>query len=150
MKFMLNGALTLGTMDGANVEICECVGRDNIFIFGLDKQGVINKWSDGWYASSVFAQDVRVRRVIDALKTGFSGESFADIANYLVANKVVSDPYMNLADFGDYMRAYGDMDTVYRDAAQWNQKALRNVAAAGRFAGDRAVREYADGIWGLK
>ncbi|GHU99990.1 alpha-1,4 glucan phosphorylase [Clostridia bacterium] len=150
MKFMLNGALTLGTLDGANVEMCEAVGRDNIFIFGLTAGEVEEQWRKGYFATAHYTGDGRIRRVIDALKIGFSGESFADIANYLVANKIFSDPYMCLADFDSYMAAHAALDALYGDAAAWNKKALINISEAGRFAADRSIGEYANKVWGLK
>ncbi len=150
MKFMLSGALTLGTLDGANVEIFESVGKDNMFLFGLTAAEVADLWKKGYYATAYYSGDEKIRRIIETLKTGFSGESFADIAGYLVSNNIMSDPYMALADFGSYMCAHGEMDKKYKDAAAWNKSSLINIAGSGRFAADRSIKEYADNIWGLK
>lgn len=151
MKFMLNGAITLGTVDGANVEIAERVGKDNIFTFGLLTDEVERLWRDGYNASAIYSSNPRVRRVVDALRAGFNGQSFGDIADYLtVGTSYVADPYMVLRDFDDYLRAAADMDEAYKDSRRWNAMALENIAQAGIFAADRSIREYADNIWHLK
>lgn len=148
MKFMLNGALTLGTMDGANVEICERVGKDNIFIFGLNAAEVEKEWKQGYNASLIYSSDSTIRRIVDELRRGFGGQSFADIADYLaVGTNYVADPYMCLRDFGDYMRAANEIDKIYADREKWNRMALTNIAEAGIFAADRSINEYADNIW---
>ena len=150
MKFMLNGAVTLGTVDGANVEIAEIVGEDNIFTFGLRADEVTRAWNEGYNGSKIYSSDPAVRRVVDRLKTGFAGESFADIAAYLtIGAGGVADPYMCLADFRDYLRAASDMDAAYRDPARFNRMALVNISGAGAFAADRSIREYAQNIWHL-
>ncbi len=102
MKFMINGALTVGTLDGANVEMAELVGNDNIFIFGLKADEVSDIWNKGYNSSSYYNQDMNMRRVIEALIVGFNGTSFGDIANYLLRSTPVADPYMCLADFESY------------------------------------------------
>ena len=150
MKFMLNGAVTLGTLDGANVEIYESVGKDNMFLFGLTEDKVADLWKKGYFATSYYSGSERIKMAVEALKTGFGGESFADIAQYLVSNSLMSDPYMCLADYGDYMRAHKEMCVKYADADTWNKMSLVNIARAGRFAADRSVKEYAQNIWGLK
>ena len=151
MKFMLNGAITLGTVDGANVEIMENVGDENIFTFGLKSHEVDEQWKKGYNASALYSASPRLRRIIDALNIGFAGQSFADIASYLVTgSSFVADPYMCLRDFDDYMRAYSDMDKAYADKQRWNKMALNNIAKAGVFASDRSIREYAKNIWNLE
>ena len=151
MKFMINGALTLGTMDGANVEIAEAVGKDNIFTFGMSSDEVVALWKRGYHAGTYFSQNESIARIIDALKDGFAGESFMDIANYLVlGSATIADPYMCLADFDDYLRAADELDKAYQDKSKWNKMALANIAEAGRFSSDRSIRDYANGIWNLK
>ena len=151
MKFMLNGAITLGTVDGANVEIAERVGKDNIFTFGLKADEVEKVWEQGYNASAIYSSDPEIRRVVDALRVGFAGQSFSDIADYLtVGTNYVADPYMCLKDFRDYLRAAGELDAAYRDELGWNKMALRNIAQSGVFAADRSIREYAENIWHLK
>ena len=151
MKFMLNGAITLGTVDGANVEIMESVGRDNIFTFGMTAPEVVKAWQKGYYASNLFASSPKARRVIEALKTGFDGESFSDIANYLVlGGRGPADPYMCLADFESYLAATEKLDQAYSDPWHWNRMSLINIASSGIFSSDRSIKEYAERIWGLK
>ncbi|MCL2847374.1 MAG: glycogen/starch/alpha-glucan phosphorylase [Firmicutes bacterium] len=150
MKFMINGAVTLGTLDGANVEINEAVGDDNIFIFGLKADEVENLWRDGYFASRYYAQSPILKKVIDMLKIGFNGVKFDDIANYLVlGHHNVADPFMCLADFDDYIRATKDLDKAYQNSRTWQKMCLRNIAEAGRFASDRAIEDYARDIWKL-
>ncbi len=151
MKFMLNGALTIGTLDGANVEMLEKAGEDNMFIFGLDSKEVEEYWNRGYNAASYYARDERLMKVIGTLSRGFCGESFADIATYLVSGSGgVADPYMCLADFESYFLTHKDMIEVYADRERWNRMSLMNIAAGGFFAADRSIEEYAQRIWRLK
>lgn len=150
MKFMINGAITLGTVDGANVEIMENVGDDNIFTFGLRTEEVEAEWKKGYNASQIYSSSHNLRKIIDALNIGFAGQSFADIAAYLTTGtNFVADPYMCLRDFDDYMRAYTDMDKAYMDKKKWNKMALVNIAKSGVFASDRSINDYAKNIWNL-
>ena len=151
MKFMLNGAVTLGTVDGANVEIGEEVGSDNIFTFGMLTDEVDNTWRNGYSSASYLTHNDRLRRTVDRLKYGFDGESFADIADYLIkGNNGIADPYMCLADYDDYMRANRELDAAYKDDKRFNRMALVNIAHSGVFAADRSIDEYAKNIWNLK
>ena len=151
MKFMLNGAITLGTVDGANVEIAQRVGEDNIFTFGLKADEVEKVWQAGYNASHLYSSDAQIRRVVDALRTGFDGQSFSDIADYLtLGTNYVADPYMVLGDFKDYLRAASDLDKAYADRKKWNRMALVNIARSGVFSADRSIKEYCDNIWHLK
>ncbi len=151
MKFMINGALTVGTLDGANVEMSEKVGMDNIFIFGLKADEVSEIWRYGYCASVYYNNDPMLRRVVEALIVGFNGESFADIANYLLTGTPVADPYMCMADYQSYLATQQAVSNLYAtDKRAWNQKSLRNIAAAGYFAADRSIKEYAENIWNLK
>ena len=151
MKFMINGALTIGTLDGANVEMSEKVGLDNIYIFGLKADEVSQIWHNGYSASVYYNNNIRLRKIVEALIVGFNGESFADIANYLLTGAPVADPYMCMADFESYALTQAEMSALYaNDKRTWNQKSLRNIAAAGYFAADRSIREYAENIWNLK
>ena len=151
MKFMINGALTIGTLDGANVEMAEHVGNDNIYIFGLKADEVSEIWHNGYSASVYYNNDPMLRKVVEALIIGFNGESFADIANYLLTGSPVADPYMCMADYQSYLATQQEMSKLYAtDKRLWNQKSLRNIAAAGYFAADRSIRDYAENIWDLK
>ncbi len=152
MKFAMNGALTIGTMDGANIEIRDEVGEDNIFLFGLRAQEI-----DGLRAAGVdlaferYAQHPRVARVVDAITSGrFSpGEPglFEWIRSAVLGGK---DPYFHLADLPSYLAVQERVADEYRDRERWTQKAIRNVAAIGRFSSDRTVREYAQEIWNIE
>ena len=151
MKFMINGALTIGTLDGANVEMQQRVGSDNIYIFGLNAQEVDEIWSKGYNSSAYYNRDANLRRIIESLIVGFNGTSFADIANYLLRNSPVADPYMCLADFESYVQTQNVMTDLYRNNKKsWNSKSLLNIAAAGYFTADRSIRDYANNIWNLK
>lgn len=151
MKFMINGAVTLGTLDGANVEIGERVGDDNIFIFGLKTEEVERAWRAGYNSSTIYTHNDKIKRVVDRLRVGFDGESFSDIADYLIAGSYnVADPYMCLLDFDDYEKAAARMDAAYADKQRWNKMALINIAQAGIFSSDRSIADYAKSIWKLK
>ncbi len=148
MKFMINGALTIGTLDGANVEMAEHVGNENIYIFGLKADEVSEIWRNGYSASVYYNNDPMLRKIIEALIVGFNGESFADIANYLLTGSPIADPYMCMADFQSYLTTQHEMSNLYAtNKRDWNQKALRNIAAAGYFSADRSIRDYANNIW---
>ncbi len=148
MKFMINGALTIGTYDGANVEMSDTVTKDNIFIFGLSAEEVDNAWKVGYNPKDIYRHNPRVKQVIDMLYAGFDGEKFEDIAKYLIENNR-PDPYMCLIDFDSYLDAYYKMDQIYHNPQEWNRMSLINIARAGIFAGDRSITEYAKNIWDL-
>jgi starch phosphorylase len=151
MKFMINGALTIGTLDGANVEMAQAVGNDNIFIFGLKSNEVEDIWRSGYSSSKYYNESPRLRRIVEALIVGFNGQSFADMANYLLTGSPVADPYMCMADFGAYSSTQHAISDLYvNDKRKWNQISLRNIAASGYFSADRSIKEYADNIWNLK
>ena len=150
MKFMINGALTIGTLDGANVEMREACGDENIFIFGLTAKEVDKMWAHGYNASSFYADNKKLEKVINALNRGFNGETFGDIAQYLLTGSPIADPYMCLADFGSFCDIHERADQVYLNKLDWAKKSLNNIATAGIFASDRSIREYADRIWRLK
>ncbi len=150
MKFMINGAVTLGTLDGANVEIAEAVGDDNIFIFGLTTKEVNDLWRTGYNSVEYFNENAKIRKVIERLNSGIGGESFSNISQYLIGSGNIADPYMCLADFDSYINATIKLEEAYRDRTKWNKMSLMNIAGAGRFAADRAVEEYAKNIWNLE
>ena len=150
MKFMINGALTIGTLDGANVEMSQVVGEDNIFIFGLTTQEVNRLWKEGYNATTFYTNNKRMEKVIDALNKGFNGQTFTDIANYLLVGAPVADPYMCIADFGSFYDIHAKVDNIYLDRLDWAKKSLNNIASAGIFASDRSIKEYAENIWKLK
>ena len=150
MKFMINGALTIGTLDGANVEMLEACGKDNIFIFGLTAEEVDRLWTHGYNSTVYYADNKKLEGVITALNKGFNGQSFADISHYLLTGSPVADPYMCLADFGAFCEIHSVVDKLYLDKTAWAKKSLNNIAASGIFSADRAIKEYADRIWNLK
>ena len=151
MKFMINGAITIGTLDGANVEMSEAVGEDNIFIFGLRANEVEEMWQKGYNSSLYYNQSDRLRKIIEMLIRGFNGESFSDMANYLLTGAPVADPYMCMADFESYAVTQQKVKNLYAtDKAAWAKISLNNIANAGIFSADRSIKEYAENIWKLK
>ncbi len=150
MKFMINGAVTIGTLDGANVEMAELLGRDNIFIFGHTAQEVEELWRKGYSSSDYYNRNPRLKRAVDALQPGFNGRSFADIGKYLLYSVGISDPFMCLADFDFFSEAHERVRAAYEDRGRWNRMALQNIAKAGFFAADRCIRQYAENIWHIK
>ena len=150
MKFMINGALTVGTMDGANVEMSGEVGMDNIYIFGMRSEEVEELWKHGYDASYYYNNNHRIKRVVDSLRKGYNGVSFDFFATYLTSAAPVADPYMCMADFSAYADVKKIIDGDYLDKEKWNAMSVRNVAASGFFAADRAIKEYAEKIWDLK
>lgn len=150
MKLMMNGALTIGTLDGANIEMLEKAGKDNMFIFGLNCKEVDDLWIKGYHAADFYHNSPALRRAIDRLSFGFAGESFAGIANYLIAASGVADPYMCLADFESYKNTHDHAVSLYADKTAWNRMSLHNIAGSGFFAADRSIEEYASKIWHLQ
>ncbi|MFW6077784.1 MAG: glycogen/starch/alpha-glucan phosphorylase, partial [Hyphomicrobiales bacterium] len=148
MKLALNGALTLGTEDGANVEIAQSVGRNNIFLFGLTVDEVMRCKANGYSARSVYEADPRLRQVVDQVGAGeFSPDDpqrFQPIAQALLEG---NDPFLVLADFAAYWEAQGEVDETWRKRDAWLEKAVINIAGAGYFSSDRTVRQYTDRIW---
>ena len=145
MKLMLNGAVTLGTLDGANIEIKEACGDDNIIIFGMTTQQVNDLRYRGYHPIDCYNCDPRIRDAIDRMYRGINGCTFNDVANSLKN----SDPYMVLADFDSYRKAQLYVSECYNDKLKWARMSLNNIAGAGIFSADRAVTEYADNIWNL-
>ena len=150
MKFMMNGALTIGTLDGANVEMHQQVGDENIFLFGLKAHEVSEMKNNGYRAYEYYMRDNLLKAVLDQFTQGFGdGVSYSDIANRLLfgANGGMADEYMLLADFQSYRDAHERAGRTYLDPRQWNRMALVNIAKSGIFAADRSIRDYARDIW---
>ncbi len=150
MKFMINGAVTFGTMDGANVEICDAVGEDNIFIFGMSTKEVDDLWKKGYNSTYFYNNNKVIREVIATLRKGFAGKSFNNIADYLLTSQGIADQYMCLADFESYLNTHEYMAKTYDDEMKFNRMSLVNISEAGRFASDRSIEDYAKKIWNLK
>lgn len=150
MKFMINGAVTFGTMDGANVEICDAVGEDNIFIFGMSSKEVDDLWKRGYNSTYYYNNNKEIRKIMASLKKGYAGKSFNNIVDYLLTSQGVADQYMCLADFDSYLQTHQLIEETYKDHDKFNKMSLVNIAEAGRFAADRSIEDYAKQIWKLK
>ncbi|MCD7032602.1 glycogen/starch/alpha-glucan phosphorylase [Metabacillus sp. GX 13764] len=148
MKFMMNGALTIGTLDGANIEILDAVGENNIFTFGLSAGEVLNYYESGGYrAAEYYHHDSRLRQVIDQLMNGYFHETegeFGPIFDSLLAH---NDEYFVLRDFSSYAEAHERVEAAYIEKDSWLEKSIINIANSGVFSSDRTIKEYADDIW---
>jgi starch phosphorylase len=148
MKLMMNGAITLGTLDGANVEIVEAVGRDNAYIFGLNTHEVEELWRNGYTSRDYYHSSAVLKGVIDRLYRPIGGQDFSHIADYLINGGYgVADPFMCLADFDSYVHTHKCAINDYQNRLEWAQKSLMNTASSGIFASDNSIRKYADEIW---
>lgn len=151
MKFMLNGAATIGTLDGANIEIMEAVGKDNIFIFGLTAEEVLHYYHCGGYCSGdLYHQDFRLKKILDQLVSGFlpaARDEFMEIYDHLLLH---NDEYFVLSDFASYVEAQKAVAKAYQDRRRWLSLCSHNIAHAGKFSSDRTINRYAEEIWGLK
>ena len=145
MKLMLNGAITIGTYDGANVEIGDCVGKDNILIFGLTTSEAARMKQNGYSPNIYYQNNYDIRRAIDMLMSGFNGQQFPNIANSLRYD----DPYMVLADFDSYRNIQERASAIYTDTQAWQRMSLYNIANSGFFCADRAIQDYMREIWHL-
>ena len=143
MKFMLNGAITLGTLDGANVEIADAAGKENELIFGMLTPEVNNLKQVGYHPNAFIMGDDVANNALNFLERGWNGENFHEVTENLRS----SDPYMVMADFKDYRRAQADLQKLYGDREKWAQMSLKNTANSGIFSADRAVLDYARDIW---
>jgi starch phosphorylase len=151
MKFALNGALTLGTLDGANIEMAEEIGAENMFIFGLTAEEVKELNQSGYNPRSYYESDPELKRVVDSLIDGTFEEGEKDL--FLPIWKALmedGDSYLNMADFRAFVETSNKVDEFYLNREEWITKAILNVARVGKFSSDRAIKEYADDIWGIK
>ena len=148
MKLMMNGAVTMGTLDGANVEILDAVGRDNIYIFGMNTHEVDELWRNGYNAREYYHASPVLKKVIDRLYQPIGGQNFSHIADYLInPGYGVADPFMCLADFDSYMYQYRLAIKDYDNKELWARKSLMNTTTSGVFASDNSIRKYANEIW---
>jgi len=147
MKFMMNGALTLGTLDGANVEIREEAGEENFFLFGLNESEVTARRRAGQAPRRIYEANPELRDVLDLLSSGVFSRGDRELFAPLVHHLFEHDTYMLLADFAAYMEAQGRVDAAFADRARWSEMSILNVARSGKFSSDRAIREYCDDIW---
>ena len=147
MKFTLNGALTIGTLDGANVEIRDLVGADNFFLFGLDVDEVTALQEAGYRPREFYESDPELRSAIDAMLSGELVAGSDGAAQAVLGHLLNDDPFLVLADYRAYIDAQDEVDAVYRDQDEWNRRAILNVARSGFFSSDRAIQDYLDRIW---
>jgi len=150
MKFMLNGALTIGTLDGANVEMAEEMGDDNIFIFGMTVADVDALQAKGYNAMDYYNNDKELKQVIDMIRDGFftpgNENEFKDLTDMLLYH----DRFLTLADYRAYITSQEQVSQVYTDQAKWAEMAINNIASSGKFSSDRTIAEYATEIWGME
>lgn len=150
MKFALNGALTVGTLDGANIEILEEVGSENIFIFGLKTEEVQALKANGYSSWELYNQNESIRRVLDAIRDGMFSNGDRSLFQPIVDSLLEgNDPYLLLADFPAYCDAHAQVDTLYKSQDEWVKQSIHNVARIGKFSSDRTIKEYASEIWRL-
>ena len=147
MKFALNGALTVGTLDGANVEIRERVGAENFFLFGMTVDEVEKKYAEGYNPASYYEADPRLKHAIDMVADGTFSNGDRNAYSPLVADWLTKDWFMTLADFSAYMDIQSEIEALYADELEWNRKALLNVANSGYFSSDRSIEDYLERIW---
>jgi glycogen phosphorylase len=147
MKFCMNGALTIGTLDGANIELREEIGAENFFLFGLSAEDVQAQKSRGYRPMDYYAANQHLREVIDLLRSGFFTRGDTALLQPLIDNLMQHDPYMLFADFASYVECQDKVSAAYRDPEHWTRMAILNTARSGKFSSDRSIREYSRDIW---
>ena len=147
MKFALNGALTIGTLDGANVEIREEVGSDNFFLFGLDAAHAMQLKYNGYQPRDIYHKIAALREVLDFIASGALAGGDTTLFRPLVVNLLDSDPFLVLADYQAYVECQQQVSTLWLDPLAWTRMAILNVARMGKFSSDRSIREYCKMIW---
>ena len=150
MKFSMNGALTIGTLDGANVEIREEVGAENFFLFGLTADEVHATWGNGYDPMAIYRGNDQLRSVIDLIADGHFSRGNRDMFRPIVDSLLHGDPYRLLADYQSYIDCQERVSAAYRDRERWTRMSILNVARMGKFSSDRSIREYCDEIWKVK
>jgi len=147
MKFSMNGALTIGTLDGANVEIREEVGQENFFLFGMTAEQVAEKWRDGFDPQDNYNNDIELKRAIDLIGSGFFSHGDSQMFQPLIDNLLLQDPFLVLADYRSYINCQDEVGLAFRDAEHWSRMSILNVARIGKFSSDRSIRDYCENIW---
>jgi glycogen phosphorylase len=147
MKFALNGALTIGTLDGANIEIQQAVGAENFFSFGMTAEQVMQLKAEGYHPQAYLQQQPELQEVIDLIASGYFSNGDPHLFRPLLDSLLTTDPYMLFADYAAYMAAQATVSQVFQSPNQWHRRSILNVARMGRFSADRAVRDYCDKIW---
>jgi len=150
MKFCMNGALTIGTMDGANIELREEIGAENFFLFGLSAQEVHTLKAEGYRPMDYYAGNAQLKEVIDLIRGGFFSHGDTELFRPLMDNLMYYDPYMLFADFASYVDCQAKVSEVYRDGERWTRMAILNTARSGKFSSDRTIREYCSDIWKVR
>lgn len=150
MKFMMNGALTIGTFDGANIEIAEAVGNENIFIFGLTVEDINKIRADGYNPQSYIERSALLKEAIQLIKSNFFSPVDYNLFGPIVESLIFSDPYFICADFQSYCAAQDQVSLLYHDKNAWTKKSILNVARSGKFSSDRTIKEYASQIWNVQ
>jgi starch phosphorylase len=150
MKFMLNGALTIGTLDGANVEIREEAGADNFFLFGLTADAVERVTREGYRPADHAEGNAELRSVLDLIASGLLSHGDTEVFRPLVENLTQSDPFLVLADYAAYVACQEQVSSAWQDADRWTRMSILNTARGGKFSSDRAIREYCDEIWNVR
>jgi starch phosphorylase len=147
MKFSLNGALTIGTLDGANVEIRQEVGEDNFFLFGLTTPEVGHLKSQGYHPRGYYESNPELKAVLDLIGSGFFSHGDPNLFRPIVDNLLYDDPYLLLADYQSYLEAQEKVSQAYKNRDSWTRMSILNVARMGKFSSDRSIREYCQNIW---
>jgi starch phosphorylase len=147
MKFSMNGALTIGTLDGANVEIREAVGEENFFMFGLTAPQVAQTWADGYHPREIYDRTPPLQSIVEALNSGLFSHGDHELFRPLVDDLLNHDPFLVIRDFQSYLECQQEVSRCFVDTARWTRMSILNVARIGRFSADRAIREYCDDIW---
>jgi starch phosphorylase len=147
MKFAMNGALTIGTMDGANIEIRDEVGADNFFLFGLTAEDVYAMRRKGYVPQDYFESDPELQAVIELIRSGFFSRGDTELFRPIIDDLLHHDPYMLLADYASYSECQSTVDRTYRDVAAWTRMSILNTAGSGKFSSDRSIREYCNRVW---
>jgi starch phosphorylase len=150
MKFQMNGALTIGTMDGANIEIRQCVGADNFFLFGLTAQEVYDLRAHGYRPKDWYDRNAELRDVVDLIRNGFFSRGDSELFRPLIDSLLWHDPYFLFADFQSYVECQAHVSEIYQDRERWTLMSILNTARSGKFSSDRTIREYSRDIWQTK
>jgi glycogen phosphorylase len=150
MKFAMNGALTIGTLDGANIEIREAVGHENFFLFGLTAEEVERRKAEGYQPRGIYESNPELRQAIDLIGSGFFSDGDRGLFHPLVDSLVTRDDYMLLADYHSYVDCQQRVSDGYLDQNNWTRMSILNTARVGRFSSDRSIREYCRDIWDIE
>ena len=150
MKFALNGALTIGTLDGANVEIREEVGKENFFLFGLTAEQVQQLKTTGYRPHDYYEQNPRLREVLDFIASGTLASGDANLFGPLVNDLLSNDPFLVLADYQAYIDCQDRVSRLWLDQKAWTRTSILNVARMGKFSSDRSIRDYCEQVWNIR